>query len=195
MRLVDFIPEYYANIKSSVAPTTMKKYQYIIENMIVPALGHFKLKDFKPIHIQRFVNELTDCNVIVQKSKDGTVKTDVERKLSPAAVQRYYTCLRSIMHNAYILELIPSNPCDKFLKRKGLPHRKFHALRHTSATLSLISGVDIKTVGERLGHSQLKTTNRYVHALEEADERAADVLGDLIQEMENRKTGHNQKDV
>ena len=113
MRLVDFIPEYYANIKSSVAPTTMKKYQYIIENMIVPALGHMKLKDIKPIHIQRFVNELTDCNVIVQKSKDGTVKTDAERKLSPATVQRYYTCRRSIMHNAYSLELIPSNPCDK----------------------------------------------------------------------------------
>lgn len=88
MRLVDFIPEYYANIKSSVSPTTMKKYQYIIENMIVPALGHFKLKGIKPIHIQRFVNELTDCNVIVQKSKDGTVKTDAERKLSPATVQR-----------------------------------------------------------------------------------------------------------
>lgn len=39
-----------------------------------------------------------------------------------------------------------------FLKRHDLPHRKFHALRHTSATLLLINGSDIKTVGSRLGH-------------------------------------------
>ena len=51
--------------------------------------------------------------------------------------------------------MFPTSPTmifSKFLKRKGLPHKKFHALRHTSATLSLIYGIDIKTVGERLGH-------------------------------------------
>ena len=89
----------------------------------------------------------------------------------------------------------PTQMFDKFLKRNGLPHRKFHALRHTSATLSLISGVDIKTVAERLGHSQMKTTNRYVHALEEADERASDVLGDLVQELENRSANDKRKDA
>ena len=89
----------------------------------------------------------------------------------------------------------PTQMFDKFLKRKGLPHRKFHALRHTSATLSLISGVDIKTVGERFGHSQIKTTNRYVHAFEEADERAADVLGELVQELENRSEDDKRTDV
>ena len=78
---------------------------------------------------------------------------------------------------------------SKFLKRKGLPHKKFHALRHTSATLSLIYGIDIKTVGERLGHSQMKTTNRYLHAIEEAYRRAADVLGGIVLTLqaENRK--------
>lgn len=52
--------------------------------------------------------------------------------------------------------MYPSSPTlmfDKFLKRKGLPHKKFHSLRHTSATLSLMSGVNIKTVSSRLGHS------------------------------------------
>ncbi len=70
-----------------------------------------------------------------------------------------------------------------------MPHKKFNALRHTSVTLSLISGVDIKTVGERLGHSQMKTTNRYLHAIEEADRRSADVLGGIVLTLqaENRK--------
>ena len=79
----------------------------------------------------------------------------------------------------------PTQIYSKFLKRKGLPHKKFHALRHTSATLSLISGVDIKTVGERLGHSQMKTTNRYLHAIEEADRSAANILGNLVQSLQN----------
>ena len=42
-------------------------------------------------------------------------------------------------------------------------------------------------------YSQMKTTNRYVHALEEADERAADVLGDLVQGLENRATDDKRK--
>lgn len=76
---------------------------------------------------------------------------------------------------------------DKFLKRKGLPHKKFHSLRHTSATLSLMSGVNIKTVSSKLGHSQMKTTDRYVHAIEEADKQASDVLGNLIQDLQRKK--------
>lgn len=68
--------------------------------------------------------------------------------------------------------MYPTTPTQwfaKFLKRNGLPHRKFHALRHTSATLLLSNGTNIKNVATRLGHTQLKTTNRYVHAVEQAE--------------------------
>ena len=67
-----------------------------------------------------------------------------------------------------------------FLFRNHLRHRKFHSLRHTSATLLLLNGTDIKTVSARLGHTQLSTTNRYVHALSEADLNAAKLLGRLF---------------
>ncbi len=63
-----------------------------------------------------------------------------------------------------------------FLKRNGIPHIKFHALRHTSATILLSSGTNIKTVSTRLGHSNLSTTNRYVHAMLDADIAAAETL-------------------
>lgn len=75
--------------------------------------------------------------------------------------------------------MYPTTPTlwfDKFLKRHGLRHRKFHALRHTSATLLLVSGANIKTVGNRLGHHKLATTNRYVHAVESADVAAANAF-------------------
>ena len=74
----------------------------------------------------------------------------------------------------------PTQSLSDFLKRNRLPHIKFHALRHTSATLLLLNGTNIKNVAARLGHSQLSTTNRYVHAIEEADRAAADSLGDTL---------------
>ena len=62
-----------------------------------------------------------------------------------------------------------------------LPVIRLHDLRHTSATLLLSEGVDIRTVANRLGHSQTSTTlNVYAHALPAADEQAARVLSEKI---------------
>ncbi len=44
------------------------------------------------------------------------------------------------------------------LKKAGLPHIKFHALRHTYAVLSLQEGVNIKTLQENLGHHKASFT-------------------------------------
>lgn len=70
----------------------------------------------------------------------------------------------------------PTKQFDHFLKRRGIRHLKFHGLRHTSATMLLANGCDIKTVSTRLGHADLETTGIYVHALEEKDRSAADTF-------------------
>jgi integrase len=67
-----------------------------------------------------------------------------------------------------------------FLKRHELKHRKFHALRHTSATLQLLGGINIKQVSGRLGHADLRVTNQYLHCIAEADEAAAHVLQEML---------------
>lgn len=326
MRLVDFVPQYLENIKAEVAETTYKSYIRIINTLIVPALGHLKLKDIKPLHIQKFVNALESR----EEHIDGT-----PGKLSPSTVRRYYTALQSVLHSAYKLGIIGINPADsdritlpkiaeqetdifsaeeldnmlvcledeplqfqllihlalntgcrrgeltglkwsdidyntciitvsrsnykitgdseikskspksgksrqvmippycldmlrayrakqaeiqlslgdrwqgdnwiftqadgkpmypttptqqfsKFLKRHNLPHMKFHALRHTSATLLLSNGTNIKNVAARLGHAQLKTTNRYVHAIEEAEKEAANTLETVLNTKRKR---------
>lgn len=69
----------------------------------------------------------------------------------------------------------------RFLEKNLLPHRKFHALRHTSATLLLYSGTDIKTVQTRLGHANINTTNKYLHLIETADKDAVDRLESLLE--------------
>ena len=68
----------------------------------------------------------------------------------------------------------PTRQCDHFLKRHNIRHLKLHGLRHTSATMLLANGCDIKTVSKRLGHTSIDTTNIYVHALGRADQDAAD---------------------
>lgn len=83
-------------------------------------------------------------------------------------------------NGAPIYPTTPTSWFSKFLKRNGLIHRKFHALRHTAATLLLTSGVNIKTVGSRLGHKKLSTTNRYVHEVASADAAAAQTIQDMF---------------
>ena len=67
----------------------------------------------------------------------------------------------------------PTKQFSNFLARHNIRHLKFHCLRHTSATILLANGCDIKTVSARLGHSSIDTTNIYVHVLESVDRQAA----------------------
>ncbi|MCD7814456.1 MAG: tyrosine-type recombinase/integrase [Lachnospiraceae bacterium] len=51
-----------------------------------------------------------------------------------------------------------------FQKKAGVKYHKFHNLRHTYATNCIEMGIDIKTLSENLGHSDVNITlQRYVH--------------------------------
>lgn len=315
----DFVNKiYFENAKDFLSEYEIDHYKNIIKNHISPVLGHMKLRDITPVHVQHFVNVLKDKPS--KKAKTG--------KLSSGSVRRYFTVLQSIIHNAYKLGIIGTNPADgdritlpsleeetteiftkeeidkifslldreplqfkllvhlaintgcrrgelvalkwtdinfktgiltvqrsnfklkgqpiksketknkkrryislppyclallkhyraeqaqlrfelgdawcgadwifiqadgkpmnpttpteqfnDFLSKNNLKHIKFHALRHTSATLLLAHGTNIKNVASRLGHSQLKTTNRYVHAIDDADKEAANTFENLF---------------
>jgi integrase len=85
----------------------------------------------------------------------------------------------------------PTHWWPSFLKRHNLPHIKFHALRHSSATLLLSPGENIKAVASRLGHRQLSTTNRYVHALHSADKAAADTFQGMFGKKNRFNPAHS----
>lgn len=56
------------------------------------------------------------------------------------------------------------NHFKKYLKRINAPNYNFHILRHTFATNCIDSGMDVKSLSEILGHSNVQITlNRYVH--------------------------------
>lgn len=70
---------------------------------------------------------------------------------------------------------------SKFVKKNDLSDVTIHSLRHTNATLMIANGVDLRTVSKRLGHAQMSTTTDiYTHAIKTADERASDILGDIL---------------
>ncbi|RST59677.1 site-specific integrase [Siminovitchia terrae] len=58
---------------------------------------------------------------------------------------------------------------------------RFHDLRHSSASLILSEGVNMKVVQKRLGHKNIKTTlNIYSHVTEKDDEEASNVFDQLF---------------
>jgi integrase len=55
---------------------------------------------------------------------------------------------------------------NSVLKQAGLPHMRFHDLRHSAATILLSRGTHPKVVQEILGHSQIAMTlDVYSHVL------------------------------
>lgn len=314
-----FIPRYLEIAKESLSPTTYEFYTSIINRFILPMLGHHKISEIKPVHVQAFISQLNNVK---------SAAPNVQKPISANTVKRYLCVLQSIFRLAIKLGMIVENPASaqkltmkkpvkpeidiftkqeaaemlaaleteplqfqvliqlaimtgarrgelvalkfsdfdrasnqvtiqraaiklsgeqaqikppkdyeirtvsitpemiqlvqqlqqekqrerqmlgsqwqgdewlftqwngemmnpqtptkqfsKFLARHGFRHRKFHSLRHTSATLLLYGGVSLKQVQGRLGHGDIETTNKYLHCLSEADEEAAGVLQSML---------------
>lgn len=69
----------------------------------------------------------------------------------------------------------------------GMPHVNFHDLRHSCATILLSLDVPLDVVRDILGHSTIKTTERYAHALVHRQRSALAGLGALV-EMHQPRT-------
>ena len=74
----------------------------------------------------------------------------------------------------------PTRICERFQERHGLRHLKLHGLRHTCGSMMVALGADPETVRDVLGHDSVRTTDIYLHPLNQAKRRAADSLGSLI---------------
>lgn len=100
-------------------------------------------------------------------------KTPDSRRIIPVALplQKLLTDFRSD-DDDYLLTgskcfIEPRNYYSRYkriLRKLGLPSYSFHALRHTFATRCIENRLDVKTLSEILGHSEVRTTMQlYVH--------------------------------
>ena len=63
---------------------------------------------------------------------------------------------------------------SKVLREAGLPHLRFHDLRHSFASFMLGAGVNIKVISEMLGHASVAfTMDTYAHLMPGMQESAA----------------------
>lgn len=94
-----------------------------------------------------------------------SVLSDIIRKF-----QEKVPCIE----NHYVLSNQENKPIEprtyeyrfkKYLEQAGISYYKFHTLRHTFATNCVNAGVDIKSLSEILGHSNVSVTlQKYVHS-------------------------------
>jgi integrase len=67
---------------------------------------------------------------------------------------------------------------------------KVHSLRHAHASWLLAGGADLETVKERLGHSSILTTQKYLHTLPDEDnDKALDAFAKIRNRGEQGKDG------
>lgn len=99
-------------IKPHRRQKTYEAYEQVVRFHLKPALGHLKLKDIKPMHLQQFFNSLTQKNAHINKSKkEQEQQTEEEPKaLSPATVHSYFRTTRAAFNQAVKWGLLKKNP-------------------------------------------------------------------------------------
>lgn len=105
--------------------------------------------------------------------KIGSPKSESSKRLIPTPqcllpLINQFKCNGYVMSNVkldYTEPRLMQIKFEKMISECGLEKTNFHALRHTFATRYIEAGVDVKTLSEILGHSDVKTTlNKCVHS-------------------------------
>lgn len=84
-------------------------------------------------------------------------------------------------NNEYIYSDTIRKTIKSIAKKAGIHPITSHGFRHTHATLLFASGMDIKQVQARLGHSNVQTTlNIYTHAMKDKQDKIGDEFARYI---------------
>jgi len=100
----------YARLQ--LEPHTYECYIFEIQNKILPALGHLKLAEIKPIHIQSFYNNLLEDGVRQDGKKGG---------YSSASIKKIHCILSIMLKTAVKWQITDRNPCERVTLPKQ-PH-------------------------------------------------------------------------
>jgi integrase len=68
-------------------------------------------------------------------------------------------------------------------KEAGLEDLRLHDLRHSFASFAAESGASLQLIGKALGHTQIKTTERYAHLRDDPLQAMVDLIGDRVMKV------------
>ncbi len=112
---------------------------------------------------------------IIPGNKKGQPRSDLKRPWS------------AIVRAAGLLEPIkkpePKGVGEKLKRKRGSearPSIRIHDLRHTFAATGAGSSLGLPVIGKLLGHSQMRTTQRYAHLDADPLHKAANLIGSQI---------------
>lgn len=122
--------------------------------------------------------DLHNRMIVLEKTKNN------RRRMIPLH-GRLYSVLKELPRKGdYVF---CSNKGEKFVdikngfkgacRRAGIKDFRFHDLRHTFASHLVMSGCNIRTVQQLLGHTTIKTTMKYSHLSKEHLEEAINLVG------------------
>lgn len=79
----------------------------------------------------------------------------------------------------------PTQHLHEFGKRHGFENLHPHMLRHTMASVSIVSGADVASVSAKLGHAEVSTTlDIYTHANQESVKQANEIYRQALKQKE-----------
>ncbi len=116
----------------------------------------------------------------------------LEWRLKAGAAWQEHDLVFCGLHGNYLNPRYILKMFARVLKEAGLPHLRFHDLRHSAATILLSMGVHPKVVQEILGHSTISMTmDTYSHVLpsiqKDAMEKWSDVFEDRAKDDQEAK--------
>jgi integrase len=138
------------------------------------------------IHIQRTYN---NRKWYLPKSKGSNRKVDIGPILVDLLKDWHKVCAENeydlIFPNDEGLPIVHTVLLRRYfwpaLKKAGLPHIRFHDLRHTYASLQIARGQNIKYIQSQLGHADPTVTLRvYAHLMNPVNQEAAVGLENMI---------------
>ena len=109
------------HVENSLAPKTIVSYRGHLDDRIVPALGNIRLKNLKPLHIVKFLNELDSMTHKINPAYKKLEATERNlqgaryetRLLSGKTKQNIHRTMSSMLKDAVQWGLIPFNPCER----------------------------------------------------------------------------------
>lgn len=128
------------------------------------------------VTIKKTISRITNTDeqaVFKTKVVIATPKTDCSVRTVPLPVSVFHyfmqhrrgdDCYVVTGTTKYMEPRVCLDRYKRLLRRAGVADHTFHTLRHTFATRCVENGVDIKSLSEIMGHSNVKITlQRYVH--------------------------------